>query len=286
MKNVLTTFMIVATLIFVAAPAIADWNPGDSHKMHYPQLPDPQGWDVNFSSYPDFNILADDWRCTQSGPVEDVHFWFSVQGEPMYPPEMKVEIGNIHVSIHDDVPAGLLAPWSMPGQQRWEIGVPGPEATIRRVGNGDQGWYDPFEGYFNPPPDHFNIYQANIDFARMGIPPDMMFQQEVGNIYWLDLSVDAFGIVDPPDGTGDPEVYQLQVGWKTSQDHFNDAAVYLDTTGAAPQWLPLYDPSGAGGQEHLDMAFVITPEPSTLVMTAAGLLGLAGFAAWRRRKKA
>jgi len=279
MKNLLTCLMIVAAIMFLAAPALADWDAGDGHKMHYPQLPDPQGWDVNFSNR---NILADDWRCSQSGPVNDVHFWFSVQGEETYPANMKVEIGNIHVSIHDDIPAGQVEEWSMPAPNPWEIDIPGPEATIRRVGNGPQGWMDPVEGSYNPPPDHFNIYQANIDFGRMGLPQDMLFQQQVGNIYWLDLSVDAFGVVDPPDGTGDPEFYDLQVGWKTSLDHFNDAAVFFSDF-PNPGWYPLYNP---GTEDHLDMAFVITPEPSTLVMTGIGLLGLAGFAAWRRRKKA
>ncbi len=30
----------------LALPALADWDPSDGHKMHYPQLPDPVGWDV------------------------------------------------------------------------------------------------------------------------------------------------------------------------------------------------------------------------------------------------
>jgi hypothetical protein len=63
-------------VILVAAPATADWDPGDPYKMHYPQLPDPEGWDVNFS--PPL-VPAGDWLCTRTGPVSDIHFWFSSQ---------------------------------------------------------------------------------------------------------------------------------------------------------------------------------------------------------------
>ena len=55
----------------IAVPALADWDIGDGHKMHYPQLPDPNGWDVNLTG----NKVFDDWRCGGSGPVDDIHFW-------------------------------------------------------------------------------------------------------------------------------------------------------------------------------------------------------------------
>ena len=64
-KLILTVSMI--GLMF-AGSALADWAPGDGHKMHFPQLPDPEGLDVNFTT-PKF--LADDWLCTGTGPVED-----------------------------------------------------------------------------------------------------------------------------------------------------------------------------------------------------------------------
>ena len=60
----------MAAIALLAVPAAADWEPGMPFKMHYPQLPDPMGWDVKFT---DPIVLADDWRCTQTGPVDDVH---------------------------------------------------------------------------------------------------------------------------------------------------------------------------------------------------------------------
>ena len=55
-------------------PAWADWQPGDGHKMHFPQLPDENGWDVKGC---EGICLADDWECSESGPVTDIHFWGS-----------------------------------------------------------------------------------------------------------------------------------------------------------------------------------------------------------------
>jgi hypothetical protein len=72
------TFLAMACVALLAAPAIADWNPGDGHKMHFPQLPDEDGWDVNATTNGDpYVCLADDWMCSQTGPVEDIHFWGS-----------------------------------------------------------------------------------------------------------------------------------------------------------------------------------------------------------------
>src|SRR5262249_27780507 len=49
-----------------------------NYKMHFPQYPDPTGADLAFS-FP--RVAADDWRCTCSGSIADVHFWFSALGD-------------------------------------------------------------------------------------------------------------------------------------------------------------------------------------------------------------
>ena len=106
--NKLTLAVLAALglgLIGFAPVAKADWNPGDPYKMHYAQLPDSNGWDVLFTQP---KILADDWRCTETGPVSDVHFWFSAERD--YP----FAISNVHLSIHADIPASPTN-HSMPG---------------------------------------------------------------------------------------------------------------------------------------------------------------------------
>lgn len=66
---------ILLCVLALAAPALADWEPGDGHKMHFPQLPDPDGWDVRASAL----CMADDWLCTETGTVDDIHWWGSCQ---------------------------------------------------------------------------------------------------------------------------------------------------------------------------------------------------------------
>lgn len=238
---------LVAGLAVGAPVALADWTPGDSHKMHYPQLPDPFGWDVNMTSP---KVLADDWQCSSTGPVSDVHFWYS------YRQDQQVPIKRIHLSIHKDVPVDPGNPFSHPGDLLWDADFLPGEFTTRTYGQGEQGWYDPNTGQYQRP-DHMLYYQANIEHI---LDP---FVQQFGTIYWLDISVEL-------------EIPQAQIGWKTSRDHFNDDAVWGDYPN--PLWRELHDPENG---QSLDMAFVITPAPSSLV-----LLGLSGLVAVGRRRRA
>ena len=68
-------FIVLVCALAMAGPAIAHWEPGDGHKMHFPQLPDEDGWDVRAS----YLCLADDWVCSEDGYVKDIHFWGSWQ---------------------------------------------------------------------------------------------------------------------------------------------------------------------------------------------------------------
>ncbi|MCK4627872.1 MAG: hypothetical protein KAT56_02650, partial [Sedimentisphaerales bacterium] len=129
---------IAGMVIFLfGSVALADWDVGDPHKMHFPQLPDPDGWDV-YSEYP--QVLADDWMCSQTGPVTDVHVWGSWKSDTVG------TINNIHVSIHSDDRSG---PFSKPGDLLWERDFGVLEFTKRIYGTGDQGWYDPGTGNYN-----------------------------------------------------------------------------------------------------------------------------------------
>jgi hypothetical protein len=242
---------IVTVMVLALTSAVwADWKEGDPYKMHYPQLPDPNGWDVNFSAP---KVVADDWMCTASGPVSDVHLWFSYRGDQQGP------INNIHLSIHADIPKQPGLEFSRPGALLWQgdfnLGM--PNVQIAGPFPGEQGWYDPNTGEVRPL-DHNNYWQLNIT----GI--ENPFPQEQGTIYWLDVSITAL---------------DSRVGWKTSLQHFNDDAVWVDVPadGLGFVWHELRDPLEP--TVSLDMAFVITPEPGTLVLLGAGLALV-----WRRRK--
>lgn len=231
----------------LAMPAAADWDIGDGHKMHFPQLPDPNGWDVNATYY---TAVADDWMCSETGEVLDIHVWGSWFGD---------QVGAIeffHIAIWDDVPAGVGGPFSTPGNRLWHNDFYAGDWTERYWGSGDQGWYDPTTGLFEES-NHSDTYQYNFY-----IDPLDAFVQEQGNIYWLEVSAKL------PLGAAE------QWGWKTSVDHWNDDATWHEAPGGL-DWYEIRDPITT---DSLDMAFVITPSPGAYL-----LLGMAGLVRRRRR---
>jgi len=232
---------MVSALLLLTAAAQADWNPGDPYKMHHPQLPDPQGWDVAFGD----TTLADDFKCTESGEITDVHFWVSWN----YDDVMWETVRNIHLSIHSDNPEGPFG-WSQPDQLLWEgDSVNGDFRWAERpYENGHQGWYEPLQGIVEPL-SHHETWQINVSDI---LDP---FYQEEGSIYWLDIRIDQF--------PGMPGT----IGWKTTLDHWNDDAVIdVDIDPFFEDWVELRDPLTG---ESLDLAFVIVPEPSVIVMILA-----------------
>lgn len=244
---------VTVVLAFLAAPAAADWYLGDGHKMHYPQLPDPTGWDVEISSYNNQHELADDWKCSSSGPVSDIHFWYSAAFDA------PTVINYVAASIYSDDRSD--ANYSKPGDLLWSQTFD-DFSVIHNYGSGPQGFADPQqpETWLTGIENHFQYHQINI--TSIADP----FIQEEGTIYWLGLYVWWDGGAQEP------------VGWKTSKDHFEDIAVFRDGTDGA--WLPL--DVNYGAPEPLSLAFVITPEPGTFVLLAMAGLGLLLFA-WRRR---
>jgi hypothetical protein len=202
--------------------------------MHWPQYPYAYGWDVQ-ARPPLF--LADDFLCTASGPVADIHIWGSFQAD------MEGPIVNVHASIHENIPADHVG-FSQPGEVLWQRDFGPGEFVVVPRGEGLRGWIDPLGGVVIPD-DHQLSWQINIT----NIPDP--FVQEQGTTYWLDIQVDSLDSL---------------FGWQTSVDGWGDDAVY--GLGDPVVWQPLFDPIT---NESLDFAFVITvPEPATLVLLSLG----------------
>ena len=80
--------LVILGLLISAPPAWSDWDPGDPYKMHYPQLPDlDNGIDVAHTA-----DLADDFLCTGSGPITDIHIWTSRVGDVFWEIPFVLEI--------------------------------------------------------------------------------------------------------------------------------------------------------------------------------------------------
>ena len=253
--------MLIAILA-VSGAAFADWDVGDDHKMHFPQLPDPTGWDIDLTQ----DAIQDDFLCSWSGPINDVHFWVSWEGDNTGGP---TNISWIDIGILADVASGDPSnnlSYSHPegglyGGALWaQRFLPG-QFTSRYAGTGDQGWAEPANNIWRRP-DHQDYYQINIDDISAVTEP---FIQEKDTVYWLAIHI------------GVEDYANTKIGWKTSLDHWNDDAVYYLADEQHPYgWRELIDPDTGSS---LDMAFVITPEPATICMFALGGLAL------RRRKR-
>ncbi|MEW5795740.1 MAG: dockerin type I repeat-containing protein [Candidatus Zixiibacteriota bacterium] len=235
-----TSFALVLGMVClaVAAPVAAHWVPSDGHKMHWPQLPDEQGWDVN-AVYP--VVLADDWRCAETGPITDLHFWGSwrdLDGDRVG------DVGVIQffqIGIWSDVPDpdGDGPLYSHPGTRLWFQEVSNPHVvpidppTL-------EAWYDPSK---DPdiviPNDHDAYFQYNVFFDELGLP---YFPQEAGTVYWLSIS--AFV---------DQSQLPFEWGWKSTIDHFNDDAVWAFD--GSFQWIDIVEPPRVN-----DFSAVINPD--------------------------
>jgi len=209
-------------------------EPWTEHKMHYPQPPDEAGWDVKcMDPFP----LADDWRCSETGMVKDIHFW----GSWMH--QMTGDLAGFVLRIYTDIPADPpQIPYSRPGDLLWEyVAEMGTFDMLPILGQMPEGWYDPMEQIVLPD-DHIEYWLYNIL-----LPEFAWFEQTQGTIYWL--SITAL-VIDP---------MTTQWGWKSSYVHYNDDACWADAPMMPQNWFEMYEPPLF--DVSMDLSFVITGEP-------------------------
>jgi len=252
----------LAMLVALAASANlakADWKPGDPYK--WVQMPDLEaGMDV-LATEP--KILADDFQCTFTGPITDVHIWGS------WLDDIVLDTVTFKLSIHSDVPAGADGTtYSYPGPELWSMVFqpgqyianpwPTPPTTER--------FYDPNQGAvvgFDTQVWQYNFYiDEPLAFVQQGTSANPV-------VYWLDVQAQTL-------------TPSAQFGWKTTYQPWNDDATWSDAPfGTEPAiWNELIDQTTG---TSLDMAFVITtiPEPGTAMLLG---LGAAVLLITRRRR--
>ncbi len=226
----LLTFLVI--LVFtMGSPVLADWVEADGHKMHFPQLPDETGWAVD-ATYP--VVLVDDWMCSETGQVKDIHFWGSWRNG------IVGEITSFNLTIQSDRPVGHQDNdkcYSVPGDTLWEHEI-SDFIEVQIDPSTYEGWFDPYVNEVIPD-DNQTYFQYNIF-----LPYQDWFSQDEGTIYWLGISAN----VSDPEGT--------QWGWKSSQDHWNDDAVWANSEDI--DWVdlvePIYEfrPGDADGDRDID----------------------------------
>jgi hypothetical protein len=289
LSNCVVAFAVAAMCCAFALPAVADWdptNPADLAKAKWIQLPDlsPNGLDVLDTIQPNtlpaphlWKTLADDFLCTQTGPIIDAHIWGSWLNDVLptnsagQPDAGAVEF---KISFWSDVPAGgPMVPYSHPGQLLWtSLFLPGQFTVNPNVITAPEQFLDPNTGQILGP--DTQVYQYN--FPNLIDAAGQYFQQTQGTIYWFEVQANVLNTL----GT-----VPASFGWKTSNQPFNDDGVFADTAGFNGAnisfWRPLEFPVG----HSLDLSFVLTvPEPSSVAIAGIGLVALGGVVVRRSRR--
>ncbi len=254
-KILVTAFLALTALL--PCPVQADWDTGMTFKMHYPQMPDENGYTGMDIMCTDPYALADDFYCTCTSPITDIHIWGSWLDDilPLRPGGTVYDPTSVAFTlvIYSDIPAmPPEIPYSRPGQILWRKQFNPGTFKARRWSVIPQPL--PPERFFVPDPNggqvvgHDNtIWQYNFYIPYDPAAPGGPFVQREGTIYWLGvqaLPIDA--------------LQRAKFGWKTSiSQHFNDDAVWSMPLTGAP--LPLVYPKGHPWEgKSIDLSFVIT----------------------------
>jgi hypothetical protein len=246
-------------LISLCVLAVAGTASGNT-PYKWIQWPDltPTGIDVD-STNP--GKLADDFLCTMTGYITEVHIWGSWKGDILPYGSAAGAAGDpnavtFNLSFYSDIPAGIDGgSYSQPGEQLRNFSIGPGEFTVQKYTDALEDWYNPVNGdYF--PANHTGVWLYSF-VAPPGANPADLFYQEEDTVYWL--GIEAF-----PQDTG------ATFGWKTAETHWNDDAVFDQPLGS---WEELRYPDG----QSLDLAFEIggiIPEPATICLLGLGTLAL------------
>jgi hypothetical protein len=232
----------------------------DTDTLKYEQPPNlTNGIDVDATSARG-GVLADDFPCTQPGPVTDIHLWGSWLDDTVDPNATFV------LSIWSDIPATPASGQpSHPGQLLWtQTFLPG-EYVVCPFANVPEAFDDP---NYNPPmPPYLNPFGGSTNLYYLcfyAFPTNEFYQMGTPNAptnYWLSVMDIANPNAPRP----------LYFGWKTSSIHYGDAAVASLNVPYPPPtaWDSLYKANGS----NIDFSFKIdtaTSQPPVVCVETNG----------------
>ncbi len=257
--------LFVALLLTV--PAAADEQ---TDLVKWSQMPDMGPYGYDFSSESSFfSMVADDFLCSNSLAVTDVHWWGSYyQPGALYPypnsdnlPDPTLAtmepvpgmLQGFFIEFYTDIPAGTdpFMPWSHPGTVLYEQFIP-----MTQVIETFYGQVEHLGGVLE------NVWQYNVDLPTpFNQDPDFEPQDIDGDgtldgtVYWIKIQAAHY---DP----------YIQWGWHEADTLWHDNAVqHWPPNANLPAWVLL---------PNKDMAFELTfiPEPSVLILAGFGVLAL------------
>ncbi|HXR03568.1 MAG TPA: hypothetical protein VN836_02545 [Verrucomicrobiae bacterium] len=251
--------VVLLSLGLLSAPAQTQCV--DTNVPKYLQPPNPTGYDV-LNSGP--WVLADDFICTNSGPITDIHIWGSWLNDN------HGTITNFWLGIYDDVPVNPNNPNSHPGNLLWSESFPIGQFAESQFGPSQEQFLDPGSGSIGA----ITGTDTNIWYYCF-YPTNPFFQTGTNTApktYWLA----AYAQVSSVAGSGPPAQY----GWKTTFTVQHDTSVHEPWPGSIPgtnsNWVPTAYQPPAGGQVLLDLAFKLEttnnpPPPPVLCVDTNGI---------------
>lgn len=242
MRNTRTYLVAVALLcVALAVPAAAN--------IKWIQNPDLDVTGVNVDvthNFQDMYLLADDFLCTQTGPLTEISIWGSWAHDA--PPMGDPHAVEFILAIHADIPADQNPDgYSKPGELLWIWNfIPGDFIVASNPGV-MKGWFSPPALYWYPCCEVVHEYIFPLDqhdpFVQQGTPAEPI-------VYWL--AVQAVPLVER----------ERSFGWLSSLDHWNDDGVW--GVGLEPYhdlWSELvYPVEHEFAGESIDLAFRISGE--------------------------
>ena len=179
-------------------------------------------------------ILGDDFKCTLTGPITDMHIWGSWLNDIIG------QVQTFNVSIYSDVPAGGTGTFSHPGNLLWTTNYFLGQYTW-------QFWTNSNEYFFNPEQNGMVGNDTQVFRYNFCVDPAKAFIQTNGVTYWL--VVQALQVI-PAGAT---------FGWKSAPTHCYDDGVWANVFTPLLTWQELrYPPGHPLYGQSFDLAFEIT----------------------------